>query len=52
MLQDARTTIGVYPWLPIFPGAMIFLTVIALNYVGDALRDALDPYKIVGHLRQ
>ncbi len=52
MLQDARTTIGVYPWISIPPGVMIFLTVIALNYVGDALRDALDPYKIVGHLRQ
>ena len=52
MLQDARTTIGVYPWQSVFPGAMIFLTVISLNYVGDALRDALDPYKFVGHIRQ
>jgi peptide/nickel transport system permease protein len=51
MLQDARTTIGVFPLQTVFPGAMIFLTVIALNYVGDALRDALDPYKFVGHLR-
>ncbi len=52
MLQDAHTTMGVYPWQTFFPGAMIFLTVIALNYVGDALRDALDPYKFVGHIRQ
>jgi peptide/nickel transport system permease protein len=52
MLQDARTTIGVYPWQTIFPGAVIFLTVISLNYIGDALRDALDPYKFVGHMRQ
>jgi peptide/nickel transport system permease protein len=52
MLQDARATMGVYPWQTIFPGAMIFFTVIALNYVGDALRDALDPYKVVGQMRQ
>jgi peptide/nickel transport system permease protein len=52
MLQDARTTMGVFPLQTVFPGAMIFLTVIALNYLGDALRDALDPYKFVGHLRQ
>jgi peptide/nickel transport system permease protein len=52
MLQDARATIGVYPLQTIFPGAFIFLTVIALNYMGDALRDALDPYKFVGHMRQ
>jgi len=52
MLQDARTTMGVFPWQTVFPGMMIFLTVISLNYVGDALRDALDPYKLVGHMRQ
>ena len=52
MLQDARATIGVFPWQTFFPGVMIFLTVISLNYIGDALRDALDPYKFVGHMRQ
>jgi peptide/nickel transport system permease protein len=51
ILQDAFTTIGVYPWLTVFPGVMIFITVLALNYLGDALRDALDPYKVVGHMR-
>lgn len=30
-------------WLAIFPGLMIFVTVLAINYVGDGLRDALDP---------
>ncbi len=30
-------------WMAIFPGLMIFLTVIAINYIGDGLRDALDP---------
>lgn len=52
MLQDARATMGVFPWQTVFPGAMIFLTVISLNYIGDALRDALDPYKLIGYLRQ
>ncbi len=33
-------------WMAIFPGLMIFITVIAINYIGDGLRDALDPYKI------
>jgi len=31
------------PWLWIPPGLMIVLTVLAINYIGDALRDALDP---------
>ena len=30
-------------WLAIFPGMMIFVTVLAINYMGDGLRDALDP---------
>lgn len=30
------------PWLSIFPGIAIVLTVLALNYFGDGLRDALD----------
>jgi peptide/nickel transport system permease protein len=29
-----------------FPGLMIFLTVISINYIGDGLRDALDPRKV------
>ncbi|MCD6289652.1 MAG: ABC transporter permease [Anaerolineae bacterium] len=31
-------------WMAIFPGLMIFITVIAINYIGDGLRDALDPH--------
>ncbi|WP_204699361.1 oligopeptide ABC transporter permease [Geomicrobium sediminis] len=30
-------------WYPLFPGLMIFLTVLSFNFVGDGLRDALDP---------
>ncbi len=32
-----------YPWLLLFPGAAVFLTVLAFNVLGDGLRDALDP---------
>jgi peptide/nickel transport system permease protein len=51
ILGDALSTIGVYPWLTFFPGFMIFITVLALNYLGDGLRDALDPHKVVGEKR-
>lgn len=33
-------------WMAFFPGLMIFITVICINYIGDGLRDALDPYKV------
>ena len=32
-------------WMALFPGLMIFITVICMNYIGDGLRDALDPHK-------
>ena len=34
-----------YWWMAFFPGLMIFVTVIAINYIGDGLRDALDPHR-------
>jgi peptide/nickel transport system permease protein len=37
---------GVYWWLTVFPGIFILVTVLCVNFVGDALRDALDPYGI------
>ncbi len=33
-------------WMAVFPGLMIFLTVISINYIGEGLRDALDPHKL------
>ena len=36
-----------YPWLAVFPGLMIFLNIISINYIGDGLRDAFDPYKVL-----
>ncbi len=36
-------TMEEYPWLLIFPGMMLSLTLFSLNFLGDGLRDALDP---------
>lgn len=43
MLTKANEYIFTAPWLALAPGFMIFLTVLAFNYLGDGLRDALDP---------
>jgi peptide/nickel transport system permease protein len=43
MLDDAQRFMLRMPLLAVYPGMMIFLTVMAINYVGDGLRDALDP---------
>ena len=43
MILDARSVLVTAPWVGIFPGIAITLTVLATNLVGDALRDALDP---------
>lgn len=43
MLSDARQYIRSAPWMCIFPGLAIMFTVLALNLLGDGLRDALDP---------
>jgi len=45
LLGDAQVHLTTQPWLAIFPGLMIFLTIVSINYIGDALRDAFDPYK-------
>lgn len=43
MLAESQTLIGTAPWLAIFPGLAIFVTVLALSLTGDGLRDRLDP---------
>ena len=43
MLQNAQRYMRMAPEVAIYPGALISLTVIAINFVGDGLRDALDP---------
>jgi len=47
LLSNAQDNFTKYPWLAIFPGLMIFLTIISVNYIGDGLRDAFDPYKVL-----
>lgn len=46
ILSTAQNQIFTAPWLGFFPGLMIFITVMAINYIGDGLRDAFDPYVI------
>jgi peptide/nickel transport system permease protein len=43
LLTDARSTMTQQPWLTWFPGMMIVITALCVNFVGDGLRDALDP---------
>jgi peptide/nickel transport system permease protein len=43
MLESSYKYIASAPWLWFFPGMMILLTVLSINFVGDGLRDALDP---------
>ena len=43
MIREGVRWLVVTPWLSIFPGLAIFLTVLAFNLLGDGIRDALDP---------
>jgi peptide/nickel transport system permease protein len=47
LLSNAQEHLTKHPWLAIFPGVMIFLTIISVNYIGDGLRDAFDPHKVL-----
>ena len=44
LLTQAQTAIYTAPWLVYFPGLFILLTVLCVNFLGDGLRDALDPH--------
>jgi peptide/nickel transport system permease protein len=50
MLNQARSirALTSFPWLLLVPGTAIFLTVMAFNFLGDGLRDALDPRRVTG----
>ncbi|MGH9282938.1 MAG: ABC transporter permease, partial [Acidimicrobiales bacterium] len=43
MLSAGKARMATAPWLTIFPGLAIFVTVLSLNLLGDGLRDVLDP---------
>lgn len=46
ILSTAQNQVFRAPWVAFYPGLMIFITVMAINYIGDGLRDAFDPYVI------
>src|SRR2546427_4067117 len=48
ILFDAKDNLDFAPHWALFPGTAIFLTVLSINYIGDGLRDALDPRKVLG----
>ena len=43
ILQDSQKYIREAPWIAVFPGCAIALSVLGLNLFGDAVRDAMDP---------
>jgi peptide/nickel transport system permease protein len=47
LLFDAKDYLDIAPYWALFAGGAIFLTVIAINFIGDGLRDALDPRKVM-----
>ena len=47
ILFDAKDNLDFAPHWAIFPGTAIFPTVLSINYMGDGLRDALDPRKVL-----
>ena len=47
ILFDAKDNLDFAPHWALFPGTAIFLTVLSINYLGDGLRDALDPRKVL-----
>src|SRR5258706_4290012 len=47
ILYDAKDYLDLAPHWATFPGMAIFLTVLSINYIGDGLRDALDPRRVM-----
>lgn len=43
MLMDSQATMATQPWLTVYPGMAILITVLCVNFIGDGLQDALDP---------
>jgi peptide/nickel transport system permease protein len=44
MLNRAQNFLVTAPWVAFFPGALILITVLCVNFIGDGIRDALDPH--------
>ena len=47
MLFDAKDTLDIAPHWALFAGGAIFLSVLTINFIGDGLRDALDPRRVL-----
>ena len=47
MLSDAQDQFETAWWMMLYPGLFLFATTLAFNLVGDGLRDALDPRKVL-----
>lgn len=47
VLFDAKDYLDIAPHWALFPGALIFLAVLSINFIGDGLRDALDPRRVL-----
>jgi oligopeptide transport system permease protein len=43
LVADGSRVLAIFPWLVIFPGLALSMTLLAFNFLGDGLRDALDP---------
>ncbi|HEY6867124.1 MAG TPA: ABC transporter permease, partial [Candidatus Eisenbacteria bacterium] len=43
LVSDGAQVIALFPWLVVFPGFALSLTLLCFNFLGDGLRDALDP---------
>jgi peptide/nickel transport system permease protein len=48
LLNGSRQFAQLYPWLVWFPGLAILITVLCVNFLGDGLRDAMDPHQRIG----
>lgn len=46
MLNRAQAYLQTAPWIALFPGLMILITVLCVNFLGDGLRDAFDPHSL------
>jgi oligopeptide transport system permease protein len=44
LVNDGATVMAFFPWMVVFPGTALALTLFCLNFLGDGLRDALDPH--------
>ena len=43
MLMEGKDTLDIAPWMSLFPGLAILVTVLGYNFLGESLRDILDP---------